>query len=155
MRCRATGCSLRTKYGYYCITHADELLGVQVHPSLIHGLGLFSTRHFHRHEIIEPYDGTRTNVVTNTDYAIDVPNTEIIINASRPTDCFTRFLNDGRSEAKNNCQFITEKDYGSLLCKPRYKTGSKEVIVVMTSREIEPNEELLVPYGLGYWWARS
>ena len=64
-------CTNRTRRGYYCRDHADELLGLEVNTSQEGdepgdaGLGLFTTIRRRKHEIVDEYTGA---IVTSAEF---------------------------------------------------------------------------------------
>jgi hypothetical protein len=150
----AYDCERSTSVGNLCEQHADELLGLQVMESYIAGagLGLFTTRSRARHEFVCAYPGT---VVSRSEFD-SLPNSYgVAISAGRvvsamySTDGFGRYANDAKGR-RNNCWLMTEAKYGSQHARPRFR-GSGSRVCVVSKREIEEGEELLVSYGSSYW----
>lgn len=146
IRCKARKgtcyfCLCNTRRGYYCKEHAKRLIGVQVKRSTIKGagLGLFATRTIKKGEIIEEYTGTvitapSTSAKIFYKYGILLDDGGII-DSGRTVDCFSRYINDGRSSHRNNCEFFE-------------KSGRVYVKAIKTIKE---GEELFVSYGSTYW----
>ena len=73
-----------------------------------------------------------------------------MISAQYSTDGFARYANDALSKA-NNCSLVTEAEFGKSYAKPRFDSGSESRVYLMSTKEIEECDELLVCYGDSYW----
>ena len=124
---------------------------LRVAPSTIRGagLGLFARQAIEAGELIAQYTGERldgeefshrlrTNR-TSGDFALRVAR-GVYIDAEHTPWCLPRYINDATgSELSNNCRFVLDAE--------------RESAAIHTVRSIHAGEELLVPYGEGYWLA--
>ena len=149
-------CERQTTRGTLCWQHGIELLGLRVKKSGIEdaGLGLFTTRSRKAREIVDEYRG---EVISQADfdrhpsaYGVAVSQGRIV-NPIRSTDCLARFSNDARTARKNNCELISDRQYGIRYAKPRYTDGSGAKVYLITKRAVAAGSELLTSYGNAYW----
>jgi hypothetical protein len=164
--CEADGvmrqCTNRTRRGYYCRDHADELLGLEVKTSEVGdepgdaGLGLFTTVNRRKHEVVDEYKG---DILTAAEFEAmpSVFGVSIsrgrVVNPVRTDSCYARFSNDARNERNNNCWLISDRQYGLRYARPRYRNGSGAKVLLMTRRAVLAGRELLTSYGSQYWRA--
>lgn len=144
VRCKARigrkrTCVLNTRRGYYCPYHSAKLLGVRVKKSTVSraGLGLFATRRFRKGEIIDEYKGKIETLIKNNKsykYGYKLLDNSVI-NSLKSTDCFSRYINDGMSNRRNNCYFVEISGR----------------VYVKAIKEINAGEEFFVSYGPKYW----
>ena len=151
-------CENKTRRGYLCADHAEELLGLRVLTSGLGepgdaGLGLFTSRPRARYEKIDEYSG---DLVSRSEfdahpsaYGISVSQGRVI-NAVRSNSCFARYAND-RRDRFNNCMLVSDRQYGLQYARPRYKSGSGAKVWLVAKRKIDANEELFADYGSQYF----
>ena len=157
-------CSSRTRRGYHCRDHADELLGLEVKTSEVGdepgdaGLGLFTTVDRRKHEVVDEYAGA---IVTDAAFeakpslfGVSISGGRVI-NPIRTDSCYARFSNDARSERINNCVLISDRQYGLRYARPRYRDGSGAKVLLVTMRAVAAGSELLTTYGSQYWRERE
>ena len=134
--CCIKGCREALGWTYpYCARHLDDIFGVCVRPSEIHGMGLFATREFAKGEPIVPLGGevitpallqARYSATGDPDctatYAITVGNG--IVDALRLRHAWA-FAN--HHDSRPNCDLSAEG--------------------IVARRGIRPGKELLVDYG--------
>lgn len=130
----------------FCASHLDDLLGLSVWESRIHGLGLFSTREFKKGAVICSYSGellTKEQMdsfygtAEPAVYAIHVKKTTWYIDAKKPTDGPARYAN--HSGDSPNIEFVS-----------RIYSSGEPAVELVALRDITPCEELLVNYGDDY-----
>ena len=152
-------CEELTEIGNLCEQHAIDLLGLTVKTSILEnaGLGLFTTRPRRKGDYICPYLG---RIVSSTDFemAPDSYSVEIdrnrVLSARYSSDGFGRYTNDGRSNAVNNCLLLTEATYVRVHVRRGFQRRGRGAICLVTKRDVEAGEELLVSYGRQYWERR-
>ena len=148
-------------YGDLCSRHAKRLLGLEVKASTERsaGLGLYTMWARRAGEVICEYKGNIRLVLSSTlyhaKYMVNLPErvpghtdptTEYVIDASRSTDGFGRFINDlshGEKPKPNNCLFRRGGE-----CRPprdRYR------YYIEASAAIPAYTELSISYGAAYW----
>ena len=158
-------------YGDLCTQHASCLLGLEVRPSTQRrgGMGLWTVWDRRKKEVICLYKGN-LRVVSDGEsmagphrgkYAIDMPQDvveadpkaaldlkNLVIDATRTTDGFARYINDfslGQPSRQHvhNCLFRPGED-----CTPPL---DKHMVFVEAKCKIRANTELSVSYGDNYW----
>ena len=153
--------------GDLCARHCKELLGLEVRESRQPGagMGLWTVWPRLAGEPICEYKGTIRRVSKATGpgqgydgtYAIPLPQpednddhnpTHYVIDASRSTDGFARYINDfalGDPQLRHlhNCLSRPGED-----CRPPREPLS---LIVEAARKIEAQSELSLPYGNEYW----
>ena len=105
------------------------------------GQGLFATQHWPRGACICCYRGT----VLRTRDAIRLEDKsylmrlgpQVYVDARPHPHVLARYINDARNPTRNNARFE--------------KLPDKAMARVLATRDIEPNEEVLVDYGRWYW----
>ena len=116
-----------------------SLLTTQLGQSI--GIGLFATRDFRKGAIIGVYRGEilPTQVANaddyKSDYVADLGNGNSI-DSNHPFYCFTRYINDGITNERNNCGWR--------------KFGRGNVLKIVALRYINAGEEFYLSYG-NFW----
>jgi hypothetical protein len=113
---------------------------VELRPSPIHNLGVFSKTYIQKGTIVCHYKGTlcrRDDHDHTSSYLVHVTN-ELLLDG-KGVESVGKYINCPKGTGKKaNVAFGT------------YNASSK-CIPVITKRAIKPDEELLISYGRGYW----
>jgi hypothetical protein len=146
-------CTVMTDAGDCCDGHTKKKYGVYVAQSRIAdvngtsiGKETFAARSFNANEFIILFtgdiltSGRQSNQASN--YALDIPHSNVIISAARSNSNVARFVNDGKSSKKhiNNCYF------GAKTMK-----DGRPGIALFANRKIKADVELLAAYGAEFW----
>jgi len=139
-------CKIRTgKVGPKCWIHTKYQDGLAVKKSNIPGagLGLFAVKQFDRGDKISEYKGERLTEMqlehkTNTDYVLRVDQ-NTYIDADHTNSSPARYSNDchGQRQYPCNARFSIDK--------------KKHKATIKAQKKIRPGQEVLTPYGAGYW----
>ncbi|CAK4712881.1 hypothetical protein LEN26_006484 [Aphanomyces euteiches] len=120
-------------------------LGVEVKTSTLPnaGLGLFTTKQFHRNDIVCQYRGRILTTaealhVEDKSYSMRLGN-DVYVDARESLDVLARYINDCRSRGVYNVEFE--------------KLPELQVANVRALRDIPAGRELFANYGKWYWVA--
>ena len=133
---------LRTYSRVYRSTKRRVTCGVG--PSLLPraGLGLFAPKGARVGQQLCTYEGARVTRQelrgVTSDYLWFPDSAETGVDASDPSSCLGRYINDVLDEHSTNCRVV--------------RKGAGYVVVAL--RDIEPEEELYMSYGGDYWAPR-
>jgi hypothetical protein len=133
--CRAVRCTEAAQYGYLCERHLDEIQGLAIKPSRIKGagMGLFTTIARADGEILVAYEGEESDSpIPDSEYTFKSQQTKFI-DASDPNCGAGRYANTARNT-------------------PGFSNNAKinQNALIVATRAIGPDEEILVPYGRSY-----
>lgn len=114
---------------------------ISVRPSDVHGDGVFANVHlrpglrlaYYRGEIMSKADFDARYANTTAHYGLCIPKDRVIDGVNPKLSNWTRYINDPYGTTRQpNCIYTVNA-------------------IVQTTRPIEPNEELLMDYGSGYF----
>ena len=154
-------CRMHTRRGWLCRDHARSELGLLVKESDIpnSGLGLFATRDFAKHQIIDTYLGTIVDAAEwqrhPNHYGVGLWDGSVLA-PTRSTESFALWANDRRN-IRNNSVLLSERQYW-LNWAPkrlRHSRGSGKVVLLVSLRKIVAGTEILAwynPNGNGDYW---
>lgn len=130
-------------YPDLCDAHAVSVYGCEVRDSTIPraGKGLFALSKFEKGDTVDLYEGKRLPFTNNLilPYGFLVPEHSHIIDAASTQSCLSRLINHDPDRA--NCCFL------------RFKPRPEEdvtLVAIITTRDVEKGEELLINYGSQY-----
>jgi hypothetical protein len=137
--CDQPGCATVTTRSNMCEVHLRDVMHVEIKTSSIPdaGDGVFTLRPIPKGEYLMQYVGRRVNASNGElggDYHLEYARNKLV-DASIPTSCVARFLNDGMTQKANNCMFAL-------------RDGDPWV---RTIKLIPAGQELLLSYGAAYW----
>jgi len=138
-------CRRRTLRSGFCHFHLQRDQNLHIKQSSIPnaGLGLFAgNKPIVRNQVVIPYTGQHSSTKTNGKFVLEV-NKNRFINANRYTDT---------GGFANECR---RKDYKNHHCSGNNSKFSispnTQEVVIKATKTIEPQTEVLIPYGALYW----
>lgn len=144
-KCHQIGCTndVFLPYNWYCSTCCFKHQGIQIVTNeIVLGYGVIATMLLRVGRMFF-YEGEKRRIIRNDnlDYAVEVDG-GFVIDARDPLKAnFTRFVNHAHPPNKPNCEFVG--------FSPDFNR-----VGVMITRQVNPDEELLLDYGIVYWSAQ-
>ena len=149
-------CLNQVLYGFMCAEHSAELLGVQLVNTHNMGNGLFATKLLKEGICIDWYAGEQFSASSYSNFTTRISEA-IRHRSSGPGEMYTKDYGVSLSEEKvllpllSTASFAMYANHTDIGYNAHLVVTEKEEVLLVSLRDIEPGEQIMISYGNKYW----